>query len=400
MRFKFLFLLSLFLAKIPNFYLFPFFKSSFLTSQALSRIIIILLFLYLSIFKKNFFEKIFKKNPLISIVIGLFFLACSLSIINALNLESFFSRFKDIIISFLGFFVFSHFQKEDKKIIKVFKTALIVNFLYQLLLIFSLENFLKEIIYQKHFDLVLAKLTNNQLYLDTYDEIIIPFLIKDFSFLNFIFLFLILFFAFLSNIRSRILMAIFALIFSLSFFKKKSLQKISLIFLLIFIVGYLTSLFVSSSIGYSFIDRFLIEDKSRDQMPLEARKQQINLSFEMAKGSLFGVGLGNYFDNLSSLEKNQFVFTNKEKQRLSFGAMEFVHNIFGSFLAETGFLGFLSFLILIILFLINDFFDFKNEKKRPWIIGFWTLFLYGFFNPPIPFSYQILFWGLRGILIK
>lgn len=92
----------------------------------------------------------------------------------------------------------------------------------------------------------------------------------------------------------------------------------------------------------------------------------------------------------------------KSQKITQFGAQEYVHNIFGLILSETGFVGLFIFLLIILWFIKQDFLLFKNndnKEKKALAIAFWCLFLYGFFNPIVPASYQVLFWGIRGLLI-
>jgi len=120
----------------------------------------------------------------------------------------------------------------------------------------------------------------------------------------------------------------------------------------------------------------------------------------MGRASFFGVGLGNYYDNFSSSVKNKNIIISKSMRFVKIGAEEYVHNVFGFIVAESGYLGLIIFIYMLYLFLKNDFFLFKkNNNKKILIISFWTIFIYGLFNPIIPAAYQVLFWTIRGLLI-
>jgi hypothetical protein len=399
-----LFLLSVLFFKIPNFYILPFLKISFLTSQALSRIILLFLFFKIYFFNRKIFNEL--KNKAIFWLIVFFFVIQSISIIPAINIPNFWARYKDISIALTSFFVFYFYKKEHKKIINIFLLSVFINAIYQFLLIYSgnIKELLSTIIYQKHFDLVLAKLENQgRLYIDSYDEILIPFLFleNNLNWLIKIFLIsLILFFSYISNIRSRILMVLVSFLLSLFFIKKIKFEKIFAVFFAFLIIGFLASQFSFYFFKESFIDRIFFAEESKDIEPINFRKNQIFKSLEVGRVSFFGAGLGNYYDNLSNQEKlgnsllSRFYVLNQ-------GAQEYVHNIFGLIISESGYFSFFVFLLILLFFIKNDFKILlnNNDYKKAIIISFWSLFSYGLFNPIVPGSYQFLFWGLRGLLL-
>lgn len=398
-----LFLLSIFFFKIPSFYILPFFKSVFTTSQSLARILIVFIFFYNLCFKKNRI-KIINKNKII-ILLTIFFFIQSLSVISVVNLNAFYLRYKDVIVSFLVFFISYFYKDRYKKIINVFIISLVINFSYQFLIIylphFSLD-LLANIIYDKHFDLVLAKLSQGKVYLDAYDEITIPFLLLNLSIQNFVFLISNIFFSLFSNIRSRVLMLISAIFFSLFILRKKIDKKRAFLFLFIFLIfAYLINNLMISRLGFSYLTRFLLEEEI-DISPINFRQDQLKNAFLLAKGNFLGVGLGNYFDNISSLEKNKYILVTSFQKITHIGAQESVHNIFGLILSETGFIGLFVFLLVMVEFVKQDLALLKKRSttyQKTLIVAFWSLFLYGLFNPIVPGSYQVLFWGIRGILL-
>jgi len=411
--FLYLFLISIFFFKIPNFYILPFLKNAFLTSQALARIIIILTFFYQITIHSLSHKKLFtnKDSQLLVLFILVLFILQSLSIFVAFNTTSFLSRYKDVIVSFTAFFVFFFYKKYYHQLIYVLLISVVVNSFYQFLIVFY-QNFFINVfspfIYQKHVDLVIAKLQQNRIYLDTYDEIIIPFIFiypiknnlnKNLSF--YVLFIVIAFFSLVSNIRSRILMFFVSLGGSLVFFKKVSPKKIFILLLSFLVIGFLINNMMRYYSGYSFVDRILLEDEIKNVKPVNFRLDQLKNSLEMGRSSLLGVGLGNYYDNLGSISKNNFII-NKSQSVSSQGAQEFVHNIFGSVLAETGYISLFVFLIILWLFIRRDIYVLKKSQnyEKAFIIAFWSLFSYGLFNPILPASYQILFWGIRGLLIE
>jgi|YNPMSStandDraft_1061717.scaffolds.fasta_scaffold07686_4 hypothetical protein len=398
-----LFLLSVLFFKIPNFYILPFLKISFLTSQALSRIILLFIFFKIYFFKRKIFDEL--KNKTIFWLMVFFFVIQSISIIPAINIPNFWARYKDIIIGLASFFVFYFYKKEYKKIINVFLSSVFINAIYQFLLIYSgnIKELLSTIVYQKHFDLVLAKLeSQGRLYIDSYDEILIPFLFLENNsnwLIKLFLLILIFFFSYSSNIRSRVLMVFISFFLSLFFIKKIKFEKIFAVFFAFLIIGFLASQFSFYFFKESFIDRIFFPEESTDIKPIDFRKNQFFKSLDIGKISLLGAGLGNYYDNLNTNEKigkSLLSWFNLLNQ----GSKEYVHNIFGLIISESGYLSFFVFLLILLFFIKNDFkILFNNDYKKAIIISFWSLFSYGLFNPIIPGSYQFLFWGLRGLLL-
>ncbi len=404
------FLIGIFFFKIPSFYILPFLKTNFLTSQALARIIFILIFLFF-LFKlfttretKEYFSKL-KKSVIVFLILLLFFIQ-SLSVLPAVNILSFLSRYKDVIIGLNSFFLFYFYRKKSKIIILIFLLSTIINGAYQSFLVLDsgFKNFLSTFIYQKHFDLVLAKLEEQgRVYIDSYDEILIPFLFTDnqlnLFFKIFIFL-IIIFFGFFSNIRSRILMMVISLFLSFIFIKKLGFKKVFLFVFSLFIIGFITDRIAYSFFNYSFVNRVFFPDEMIDVKPINFRGEQLKNSINIAKFSFLGAGLGNYYDLLSNQEKHGQSLLSRFSL-LNTGAQEYPHNIFGMILAESGYLSLIIFIFILFLFIKKDLEIIRSDDnyKKSIVISFWSLFSYGLFNPIIPGSYQVLFWGLRGLLI-
>lgn len=367
----------------------------------MGRILIVSLFAYFYV--KNFskIKILFKNNNLAFFIVALFVIN-SLSIVNSVNLASFYRRYKDVVLSFLVFFLFYFNKEKYKVIVKIMLFSLVINFVYQFLLLFyePSKSFFSLLIYENHFKLVLNKLNyQNRLYIDTYDEILVPFLFLS-ARLNIsgLFLFVDILLSFLSNIRSRILMIIFSL-FSSIFTFRKAVFKTFIILLLLFIVGFFIDRVSLLSFNQSFVDRFFYEDKIENQT-IDFRLKQIEKAIEIGEQKLFGLGLGNYYDYLTNAEKNNLTLSRGDL--LIQAANEYVHNIFGLILSETGLIGLFLFIVIIANFMINDIKTLKkeNDYRKGLVIAFWILFSYGLFNPIVPFSYQFLFWGLRGLLVQ
>ncbi|NMB92243.1 MAG: hypothetical protein GYA31_01280 [Parcubacteria group bacterium] len=130
---------------------------------------------------------------------------------------------------------------------------------------------------------------------------------------------------------------------------------------------------------------------------VEFRLNQIKTAYYIGTNKIFGVGLGNYYDFLT--KKIDPSLSTSEKL-IKIGSEEYVHNIFGSTMAETGIIGLSIFIILLAYFIRRDIQFIKkrdNIYKIAIIISFWSLFSYSLFNPAVSINYQIIFFGLRGL---
>ncbi len=412
--FLYLLLLGLFFFKIPSFYIIPFFKNPFTTSQALARIFVVLVFCFHII--DHFFTKnslVFKKQAKLPVnLIILLFVIQSLTILVSINSIDFLSRYKDIIIAFLAFFDFYFYKKYLREIAIVLLFSIVINACYQSIIVFYQDFFvryLSNFIYQKHVDLVISKLQNNKIYTDTYDEILIPLLfvfpfktnlVKNLAL--YVFSIFITFFSFVSNIRSRVLMLFISVAGSLIEFKKVSLKTIFVITFSVLVVGFLINNVMNYVIGYSFVDRLILQDQLTDVKPINSRLNQIQNALEMGSSNWLGVGLGNYYDNLNSTQKDVITTINRSLYTADQSAQEFVHNVFGAVLAESGYISLIVFLAILIIFARDDLALLKtgSEFQKAYVIAFWSLFSYGLFNPISTASYQVLFWGIRGLLLE
>lgn len=404
----YLFLICLFLIKIPPFYIIPLIKNALLTTHTFARLIIVILFLKQIFINKKYF---FYKNKAVVIFFLIYFGFISLSIISAGNTKDYLSRYKDIVFPGLFMFLTLLFKNKKNTIIKVFFYTAIVNFCYQLLIIVDpriFTSFADFFVYSNHLELVLINIGRARIFIETYDEIAIPFvffyLIKSKINREKIFLYLILVSislpSFLSNFRSRIIMLVFSYIASFIFLIKKSFRQKFLIFILLIFLGYFSYVILNYNFNFSFVDRFALVDKREDVNTIRYRWNNIMISEEMARSQpLFGVGLGNYYDNLPPEKKislSLFNWENKESQIASTNP----HNIFAQILSELGFFSLLFYLIMISYFAISDIKILlrQNNFAKAVIISFWSLFIYSLFNPTTTLTYNSLFWVLRALI--
>jgi|GEM_PF-1548153 len=403
----YLFLFGIFTFKIPNLYLVPGIYSPFLTIQSMGRISFGLVFAYhvlkALILNKSLIQK-GDKQFIMPLIILLFFTQ-SLSIIEAQNMSAFFTRYKDILLGYLVFFNFYFYRSEFKKIALVFIISLPVNYIYQAIMIFNpplFIDFFRSLIYNRHFELVEINIARGRTYMETFDEITIPFLFlflqKKFTYLS-ILTGLNTLFSFASNWRTRVVMFLFSFLLSTLFFLKKNFLKMIVLAFIMLSFTLIVDQYLTHSYGFSFYDRILLSDAS-DISAITSRTDQIRNSIELAKEHFFGVGLGNYYDNLSFSEKKT-EWINITNSRQSQIASEYVHNYFGLLLSESGFLSFGVFLLIVIFFIRNDWKIIQSHHQFhiAYVIAFWTLFIYASLNPLVPGTSQVLFWGIRGVLI-
>ena len=145
----------------------------------------------------------------------------------------------------------------------------------------------------------------------------------------------------------------------------------------------------------------LLEDKAEDVRTISSRITRGEKSIEIGLSSpIFGVGLGNYYDNLDfPMQKvfSRFKSINKEFELAAF----YPHNIFFRTFAETGFLGLISLMMLFAYFIKKDVALLIGNKDLPkaFVVAFWILFIHAFFNPSSTVKFQSFFWLIR-ILIE
>lgn len=391
---------AIFFFKLPNIYLIPFLKEPILTLHVLARAMLITSF-FLN-FKK--IEEIINENKKL-LIIMILFVAQSLSILQSINLTSFFVRYKEIIIGFVAFYIGLLFQKKNLQIIKILLITSTFNIFIQACFLLFPEfflNFFNYFLYDKLYDLVIINFRRSRTYFETFDEIILPIFFLSFVKIrkknnNWIFLlfFTLSVIVIFSGWRIRLLMLIFGLVSS-SFF-----IKIERRYLIVFFLSFILLIFSSKYINYKNV--FMrINLKEENISSLNSRLDHLHFAYEIIKTRPLGLGLGNYYDYSSTTVKNRkYLLTEEIRRKENILAEEYSHNIFGLLLVESGVPSFIIFLIILLIFLKNDFrlILLRDYSKITFMIGFWTIFLYSLFNPLISGSVNFLFWFLRGCSI-
>ena len=396
-----IFITTLFLFKLPNFYFIPILKTSFLTTHVLARVLLFLLF----IFNIKQIVQLFSKNKIFFIIL-LLFLIQSFSISQGFNTISFLSRYKEIIVGFMAFYTALLFRKKYRLVMDILLITTIFSAFIQLIFIIFpdiLTQLFNQLLYEKLQDLVVINLSRGRTYFETFDEIIIPVILyllirgkvrsKKFVLLPLFIIVAIL--AIVSGWRTRLVMLLFGSVVSVVFVKKRAL------YLFILILTFMSLVFLSNFISIdSAISRF--EPTEDNTLSLESRINQLNSAFLIVENRLLGVGLGNYYDYLPNYEKNnKYLITDELQQQQGSIAQENVHNIFGLMAVESGIPAIIIFVILLLFFVKNDYYliRMKDYPKISFMIGFWIIFIYSFFNPLIPGVANYLFWFLRGYSI-
>lgn len=405
-----IFLLSILLIRLPPFYYFPILKSSFLTSHSLARIITIVLFGAI-FFRKDYLKFTKTQVTLFCLYLGYLFFH-SLSLFGVVNSDAFLLRYKDVV--FPGLFLLASFVylKSRREFVMAMTLSLVVNFVYQGIIylmpgLYSLIG--KLLLYEGHLEFVSFNLARGRIFIETYDEAILPFLLvvgvgktKLESIWNKLLPFLVVIPTLLSNFRSRLLMLVVSstLIFTSWFRTWKTLIMGGMMVFILFFVADFISLRLW---GFSLLDRVLLRSNYDDIQSLSSRWEGIRRSFELGTSRpLYGIGLGNYFDFLPTTIKNS-VFSLSNFYGTVWTSSLNPHNIFAQIVVETGVIGLVYYLLMLGVFLRQDIKILKRAKKNEFqtaaVIGFWTLFSYSLFNPSTTLTYNSYFWILRSMVI-
>ncbi|KKS98455.1 MAG: hypothetical protein UV73_C0002G0169 [Candidatus Gottesmanbacteria bacterium GW2011_GWA2_43_14] len=417
----FLFLLSLFLIKIPSLYLFLI-PQKIYSSHSFAKLILFVLPLLMFTHKYNRVMYTVK-NSLVMKLIFLFIFTSAVSVFSATDIRLFWKSFHNLLVA-LVIFVSTYFFVKIINKKYFFKFILITGifiitgeFLYFLFhsVVFKILNL---IVQQEMLDVYRYDLARGRYSLELISEAFLPFFIFEYKVnLNkrklyyLILIFIVFFLSIISNYRSRILIILFAGILSLIWiwnFKKLHINRIlnikpiviSFLFLIIFYI----SISISDSLfSFNILDRIFLRNRSQDIFSLETRYRGYSKSFTLLLQSpLLGIGSGQY--SLYNPTLSQFAYYDiEEKFKLDYTdyAASAPHNYLIQVLAENGIFGFSALLILIVFFLRNDISKLKSTSNRkiiPVIIASWTIFLFLMLNPANTIFRTGWFWFFRGLI--
>lgn len=404
--------LILFFMRLPPVYLLPI-GGSFFTSHSIARYLslFILISSVLILFIKNKTLEIDKK---LIILILFYFLTQSFSVVRSVNIPEYLLVYKNIIFGIVIFFVSLLVvnAKNAKTLISLLLITGVVNLFLETLIYFSpnfIYDYLQPFFDQKYWTYFAYQFQRGRFFGDILDEILVPLIFYFFTLqkktvnkvLLLLYLSAISFFALLSNWRFKIVILVFSFSASLFFYFRKFKRYFipSLFITAIFLfVAYNVSLKI---VGFNTLDRLLLTNK-KDIKSFTSRFAYWDESVKMALYSpLLGVGLGNYYDYLPEevkLTDIQFMQIYSNTFYIKYDP----HNIFFSVLANTGFLGLASYVLIICYFIQCDISSVRksNPLLTSIVIVFWSLFAFAVLNPAMEFSYQFMFWFLRGTIYK
>lgn len=399
---------SFFFLNLPPLFIF----SQIITSHILAKLILLSLLIYFvlkTLCSKEKIKTIQYKNQNFFILIGIYIISQSISILPAGNIVSFLAKFEDIFFG-LVFLLDTEFLLK-KKGERVFKTAINVllaacffNFLTQLVIFLwpSSISSLSRFVHSGYINTILLNLQRGRTYLETYNEVLLPFIMyflylnKGLKFYYFCLLAIgIIYFSIISGFRTSLLMVVVSLGGFYIFIKTKKKMMLSPVLVLLTIVIMLIANFAPNPLSYER----LINTATNEDLTFWGRINRYTTAINMGiKAPFFGVGLGNYYDNLNYFDKKSSSLIRKTKNEYELAAF-YPHNIFFETFAESGSLGLLSFSLLILYFIFEDLKTLFKRRQRDLvklaIISFWTLFLYSLFNPVNNITYLTLFWFFR-----
>ncbi|MFZ2026566.1 MAG: O-antigen ligase family protein [Microgenomates group bacterium] len=383
---------TLFLFRIPNLYILPFIHNSFLTTQGIGRIILLLFVISALYFRKY---KVNSSLNVENILVILLLLVQTASIVVAINIPAFLMRYKDIVIAVMLFFAVKTIKIDIRMVVKIIVMTAIINSLYAVVVIYfpAIHPLFKAVTYERYFNLVLSDIERGRYYATSYDEVILPLLLSE----GRLFLAaLISAITLIGNFRTKILSLFFVFFSYLLLIKDERIKKHMMkIVLGVIIVGALAAIFSISR--ESYLERFNIGDNEQIET-ITSRADQIAVGLNLGRMPL-GVGLGNYYDYLPTQDKKN-ILTSKNEQIRMREVHDSIHNNFASVLAESGYLALFIYTALILNFLRQDILALlqKEGRKKIFILMFWGIFIYGFLNPGVALSYQFQYWFYRGLI--
>lgn len=410
-----LLLIAIFLLRIPAFYYFPI-RSAIFTTHTLSSLFIIVLFFVNIILKTQKGSNIRLSHNIITLTIIIFyFISQSLSILNAINIPEYLRIYKNIIIGLMTFLIIFNSVDSKEKLNKLIATLILtifINIIYQSGFYFKLpylKSFMSIILYDKYLNFIELQAQRQRFFIEVYDIVLLPLIIylsiREKKFANSFVLILLLnfaiLFAFLSNYRILLGVSLFGFLFSIFLFKTFIKHKVFILIFALFLTYYFGSFIANRETGFSVVNRVLIE-REEDIKSIQSRFYFWDKAVEMGRSSsFFGIGLGNYYDNLSPKYIVKLSFFDPKNNLMKVTAIN-PHNIFFSVFAETGLVGLLALICLLTVFI---FFDIRLLKKNhplgnSLIVSFWALFMFSLVGPTFDLQYQTLYWLLRGLIYK
>lgn len=347
-----------------------------------------------------------------NILILLYFVGQSLSIIHASNIQAFFTMYKDLIFGIVIYFLGINLLDTKSKVniaIQLLVVTVGINLLYQLFLYFQPDLFgsiIKPFLYEKYLTVLEVNEAREKYFIEILDLTLMPILIYLLCSKNvlqkaiiLILLLISTILAFLSNFRTHLLLVMGSFLLTIPLVIKSQIFRIlSIIFAFIFVFAIYSTLY--NRISYTTLDRFLLIN-TEEVSTLTSRLTMWKEAYKMGLSSpITGIGLGNFYDMYpykSPIRASIFDYKNELEKITTTDP----HNIIFATFAQTGTFGTLTFLTMIAFFLYKDYKRFRNpEDNRPkfTILSFWLIFAHSLLNPGNTFIYYSLFWFLRALI--
>lgn len=388
-----------------------------LTTHVLVKMLSVFLFFIVIINRYAYFQKKYKNSKFLNLIF-LYLISINLSVVGATNLLSFLSAIEKYYISITLFFII--FFLLNKKNLYLFLLALIIptilNLIFQHLIYFLPNSFktIQEFLYQKYVEFNTYQFGRNRFFGSTFDEVLIPtimvLILKQKNIrsklLFFLTLLAIIFISVASNWRTKSTLSLFGLLggfFIISRYKNIKKERIArYIFLLVigvFFTIYISNIVTLNVTKTNVFDRLFFSDESNNMSTLISRFDYWDEALKIGQEyPIFGAGVGNYFDNLSSRTQRQATTLIANRR---FILIDDPHNIFFNTFSTMGIFGLFSLIVLLVYFFISDIKVINKDLfLQSFIMSFWLLFGYGLLNPTTSFDYMCFFWIIRGFIEK
>lgn len=411
--FPILFFLTVFLLKFPPFYLLPF-QSRLVSSHTLSKGLILVLFMYMAYSRRKQVLSLIRHNTA-SVLVLVFFIAQSLSVIAATDIPLFLQTYQNSIFAVLLFllsflYAITGDRNKTKKILRLFFISCGVFFiLFELAAILFPEQFVmfyKQFFQREMVDAYLVNLDRQRISFESNSEVFLPFLIFEtvaenrFRIKLFLLAMALPLLSIFSNNRTRFAAMLFAVTASLLYlYKNLKLLRFILLVAIGLAVFTLAVQYSASNNRLNILDRLNTENNEADYDTISFRIKSLQIGMETAASHpLFGIGLGNYY------QESEKALTKKNTPDYQYHYFDQVrfspHNLFAQVAAETGITGLICLTALVVFFVVRDVQIARsgNIFLLECAIASWTVFIALLFNPPQTLYASGWFWFLRGII--
>lgn len=402
--------LGIFITRVPSIYIPPFI-STYLTSHLIARTCFLLIFFigFVS-FSKTKTPRV--KAVFVLILIWLLFQ--STSIIHAENIPSFIARYKDVVFGIIVFFgVYFMVSKQNAKIV-VFSlvASATISLMFEITTYLAPHitfEYLRVLLHENYWLFFEYQFNRQRYFGDSFNEVVLPFVLFIFStnkniIVKFGMIFLVVLISFMvlvSNWRTKLLLYLFVLLISPFIYRRIVKGYFFLIVPLCGLVIILGNTISLSIEGSNVLDRVIFDSEIENQTVLsrfDYWKEAIDIGNIYP---IFGVGLGNYFEYLSPSSQAAGMSKASPNARL-FIAKDDPHNLFANTYATTGLLGLVSLCTMLLYFAYTDaqFFVRNNVLLSSTIMSFWVLVLFSMLNPANNLGFFSFYWALRGFIEK